>query len=75
MKWVETMPTFSNTERTATLFIFNHIIAQFGVPQDIITNHGSHFKNFMMYELLKIWVFTMKTQHPITHKPMAKLKQ
>jgi hypothetical protein len=45
------MPTFDNTEKTATLFIFNHIITRFGVPQAIITNHGSHFHNFMMSEL------------------------
>jgi transposase InsO family protein len=50
-KWVEVMPTFDNTGKTATLFIFNHVIAHFGVPQAIITNHGSHFRNFMMSEL------------------------
>jgi hypothetical protein len=43
------MPTFDNTGRTTTLF--NHIIARFGVPQAIITDHGSHFRNFMMSEL------------------------
>jgi hypothetical protein len=51
MKWAEVMPTFDNTGKTATLFIFNHIIAHFGVPQAIITDHGSHFRNFMMSEL------------------------
>jgi hypothetical protein len=50
-KWAKVMPTFDNTGRTATLFIFNHIIARFGVPQAIVTYHGSHFKNFMMSEL------------------------
>jgi hypothetical protein len=50
-KWVEAMPTFDNTEKTAALFIFNHIIARFGVPQDIVIDHGSHFRNFMMSEL------------------------
>jgi hypothetical protein len=50
-KWVEAMPTFDNTRRTATLFIFNHIIAQFSVPQAIITDHDSYFRNFMMSEL------------------------
>jgi transposase InsO family protein len=51
MKWAKTMPTFDDTERTATLFVFNQIIARFSVPQVIITNHGSHFRNFMMSEL------------------------
>jgi hypothetical protein len=53
MKWVEVMPTFENIGRTVALFIFNHIIAQFGVPQDIVTDHSSHFRNFMMSELIK----------------------
>jgi hypothetical protein len=50
-KWVEVMPTFDNTGRTASLFIFNHVIARFCVPRAIVTDHGSHFRNFMMYEL------------------------
>jgi hypothetical protein len=51
MKWVEAMPTFENTRMTTTLFMFNHIIARFGVPQAIITDHDSHFRKFMMFEL------------------------
>jgi hypothetical protein len=50
-KWAKAMSTFDNTGKTATLFIFNHIIAHFGVPQVIIIDHGSHFRNFMMFEL------------------------
>jgi hypothetical protein len=50
-KWVEAMPTFDNTGKTAALFIFNHIITRFGIPQAIITDHGSHFQNFMMSKL------------------------
>jgi hypothetical protein len=45
------MPTFLNDGCTATLFLFNHIITQFGVPQVIVTNHGTHFQNQMMGEL------------------------
>jgi transposase InsO family protein len=50
-KWAEAMLTFDNTGKTATLFIFNHIIARFGVPQAIIIDHSSHFRNFMMSKL------------------------
>jgi transposase InsO family protein len=50
-KWAEAMPTFDNTGINATLFILNHIITWFGVPQAIVTDHGSHFHNFMMFEL------------------------
>jgi hypothetical protein len=50
-KWAEAMPTFLNDGRTATLFMFNHIIAHFRVPQAIVTDHRSHFQNQMMSEL------------------------
>ena len=33
------------------LFFFNYVISQFGVPQVIVTDHGSHFRNHMMNEL------------------------
>jgi hypothetical protein len=52
-KWAEAMPTFDNTEKTATLFIFNHIVTIFGVPQSIATDHGSHFRNFMMSKIIE----------------------
>jgi hypothetical protein len=32
-KWAEAMPTFDNTGKTAALFLFNHVIARFGVPK------------------------------------------
>jgi transposase InsO family protein len=50
-KWAEAMPTFDNTGKNATCFIFNHIITRFRVPQAIITDHRTHFQNFMMSEL------------------------
>jgi hypothetical protein len=50
-KWAEAMPTFDNTGNTTALFLFNPVIAHFGVPQAIVTDHGSHFRNFMMSEL------------------------
>lgn len=50
-KWAETMMTFSNDGKTAAGFTFNQIIARFGDPKQIVTNHGSHFQNSMMTEL------------------------
>eukprot|EP00253_Pinus_taeda_P035826 PITA_35826 len=47
----EAMPAFSANSETAAIFVFNHIIARFDVPQAIITDHGSHFRNIMMTEL------------------------
>ena len=50
-KRVEAMPTYVEDGNTAALFLFNHIIARFGVPQSIITDHRSHSHNQMREEL------------------------
>jgi hypothetical protein len=50
-KWAEAMPMIKYDGKTATFFVFNQIIAQFGIPRDIVTDHGSHFQNEMMKEL------------------------
>jgi hypothetical protein len=50
-KWVKAMPTFNNDGETAALFIFNHIVARFGIPKEIVTDHDSRFQNKMMIEL------------------------
>eukprot|EP00253_Pinus_taeda_P033864 PITA_33864 len=50
-KWAEAMPTFSADGKTTATFVFNHIIARFDVPQAIITDHGSHFRNIIMTKL------------------------
>ena len=47
-KWAEAMPTYTEDGKTTALFLFNHIIARFGFPESIITNHGSHSRNQMM---------------------------
>lgn len=50
-KWVEAMPTLNNSGETVALSFFNHVVARFGVPQAIVADHGSHFRNHMMSEL------------------------
>eukprot|EP00253_Pinus_taeda_P012824 PITA_12824 len=50
-KWVEAMPTLNNSSEMAALFFFNHVVSRFGVPQAIVTDHGSYFRNHMMAEL------------------------
>ena len=42
-KWVEAMPTFGNDSDKIALFLFNQVIARFGIPREIVTDHGSHF--------------------------------
>ena len=49
--WAEAMPTYVEDGKTGSLFLFNHVIARFRVPQSRVTNHGSHFHNQMMEEL------------------------
>ena len=40
-KWAEAcMPTYAEDGKTAALFLFNHVIARFRVPQSIVTDHG-----------------------------------
>ena len=39
-KWAETMPTVKSNGETATHFIFNQIITQFGIPKELVTDHG-----------------------------------
>jgi hypothetical protein len=50
-KWVEAMPTFNNTTDIATHFFFNHVISHFGVPLQLVSDHGKHFKNEIFVEL------------------------
>ena len=50
-KWADAIRTLSVDGKTTSQFIFNHIIARFGVPQAIITDHGSHFRHYMVAEL------------------------
>ena len=50
-KWVEAMPTHAEDGKIVALFLFNHIIVRFIVPQAIVADHGSHFQNQMMSKL------------------------
>lgn len=50
-KWEKAMPTFKADNETKTIFIFNHMVAKFNVPQAIVMDHGSHFRNIMKTEI------------------------
>ena len=43
MKWAEDMPTIKANGETIAYFIFNQIITRFGIPMELITNHGRKF--------------------------------
>ena len=50
-KCAKVMPTYSADGKMTTQFPFNHIISRFSIPQSIVTDHGSHFRDYMMAEL------------------------
>ena len=50
-KWAKEMPMYAKDGKTTDLLLFNHVIARFGFPKDIVTDHGSHFCNHMMAKL------------------------
>ena len=50
-KWVESIPTFNNTEKIAVYLLFDHVITRFGAPKEINTDNGSQFRNSFIDEL------------------------
>jgi hypothetical protein len=68
------MPTFMNDGHTTTLFFFNHIITCFGVLQDIVINHGSHFQNQMMSGLHAKLGFLHDNSSPYYHQANRQVK-
>jgi transposase InsO family protein len=63
------MPTFKDDGETATLFLFNKIIAQFSVPGEIVIDHGSHLQNQMMFELTSN--LGLRKEHSSPYYPQA----
>jgi hypothetical protein len=51
-KWVEAMPMFKDDGEKKTLLLFNKIIERFVVLKEFVIDHGSHFQNKMMSELM-----------------------
>ena len=67
-KWVEVMPTFKNENETLASFFFNHVISQFGIPKEIVTDHGSHFQNQLMSKLTLKLGFQQEHSSPYYHQ-------
>ena len=63
------MPTFKADGEIAAFFVFNQIIARFGIPKVIVTDHGSHFQNNMMTELTTMLRF--RQEHSSSYYPQA----
>jgi transposase InsO family protein len=45
------MPRVKSNGKIVAFFVFNQIIARFGILSEIVIDHGSHFQNEMMEEL------------------------
>ena len=66
------MPTFKADGETSDFFVFNQIIARFGIPKVIITYHGSHFQNSMMIELTTM--LGLRQEHSSSFYPQANVQ-
>ena len=62
-KWAEAMPTFKADGEIAAFFVFNQIIARFGIPKVIFTL-GSYFQNNMMTKLTTMLGFKQEHSSP-----------
>jgi len=63
-KWAEAMLTYKNDSDTVALFLFNQVISRFGIPREIVTDHGSHFQNQLISELALKLVFCQENLSP-----------
>ena len=68
-KWAEAMPIVKSDSETAAHFVFNQIITRFGIPKELVTDHGSHFQNRMMEELASN--LGCKQEHSSSYYPQA----
>ena len=50
-KWADAMPTFDCKSETMACFFFNHIISRFGVPKQLVSDHGKHFEDAVWTEI------------------------
>ena len=69
MKWAEVMPTVKSECETGAYFVFNQIITRFGIPRELVTDHGKHFQNRMMEELASKLGY--KQEHSSSYYPQV----
>ena len=50
-KWAEAIPTFDCKSETMARFFFNHVISWFGVPKQLVSDHGTHFEDVVWAKL------------------------
>jgi hypothetical protein len=73
-KWVESMSMFNNRVAIAPHFFFNHIITHFDVPKQLVSYHGSHFKDEAWRHLASHWILSTNICLLTICNEMAKLR-
>ena len=68
-KWVEAIPTRTNDASVVVKFLHNHIFTQFGTPQALITDGGTHFCNKLVDKFLQKYGVRHRTS--LTYHPQA----
>ena len=63
-KWVEAIATKTNDSNVVVKFVKDNILAQFGIPQVIISDGGSHLCNRILGNLLKKYGVRHKVATP-----------
>lgn len=63
MKWAEAMSTSIENNKTAIIFMFNHIITWFEFPKVVMIDHRSHLCNKMMTELSSMLGFHQENSY------------
>lgn len=63
-KWVEAIPARTNDHKVVVKFVQSHIFSRFGFPRAIISDGGSHFKNWKFDALLRKYGITHKIATP-----------
>jgi hypothetical protein len=53
-RWAEGIPTKTATASDAAHFLYNHIVARYGIPETILSDNGAHFANEVIENLVKI---------------------
>ena len=73
-KWAEAMPTVKSDGETAAHFVFNQTISRFGIPRDLVADHGSHFQSRIMEELASNLGYKQEHSSLTTPKRMDRLR-
>jgi transposase InsO family protein len=58
------MSTFNNTADTTTHFFFNHVITHFGIPLQLVSDHGKNFENDIFTEISSKLAFSHDFSSP-----------